>query len=894
MNGKKLYKETFSHVRSSYEFNMEDFENMKTKKIVPAGKIALIAAVVAALAAIGITASATGFFGLSELVMPREDPDYGSVLTLQGFADSPESMAVGEYLDGGLTLEEAADKYGLAAVEYCDTYDYDDLTALQGGEIFREGHAENICFMYENGTFGMDGEYISADGTTIPYQLLRSVKGSIVATSLCIGDVSDFEEWSVDAGGVKVLLALGDSRSLVLADLGDSFLSLNVLSGRNGDNIFGGPITKEHLEELARSLNYDALSAVNIPDLPPEPPEVVYGAGVELDPEYFWEGQCFDEILPGWGEIKFITCRPTPEFDDVRFFLSYDGKTSDYELHPMFNDADIVDVAAVSFEDLTSDGKTDILVLLDYNNPNTGSAFRDVRIFRCAGDGEFELDWDLVSLVNSQIPNDKLDVRAVRKLLASLGGAASPQVLKSIDVPVPGRTLRVDAVGKRRGDANVWGASDLLVYDPASAEPDRPIQTIKLSDAVGADFVSGSVGEGYTECWAPDELIAPIDINLDGCCDIEVFGWIVNNTIPCYYLTWDREAGEFRYSITLQGARVDLESGQVIEEFKAGDGGSEYNRSYYEPDDNGELRLVDTKIVTVGPDTPPEDLPDSSGAPVDYMGILLDLDEETPWDNAFRQYTVFDLDGDGVDELLVTMGTCEADAVLRVYTMYKGGLSVMGEVSFGHSMLYVNGSGELIQVFGQMGGEIVTRLTAPEPGGYGIREEKLSERELGPEDSYAQPGRALAFTEYWDLSLLEVMDYSDILDEFELHFSDPEYHLSYSLWDLDMDGSDELFVKVESGSWLDGFYVYTAAGGRARPLGWLSGRKTALCSGADGLYALCIDPTDGTEILYRVELDSAGLTTRVVSSRRDLAPEEMDAMEHFGLTNVPSRDISDR
>ena len=44
---KDIYRETFSHVRSSYEFNMEDFEKMKTKKAFPLKK-GLIAAAVAA------------------------------------------------------------------------------------------------------------------------------------------------------------------------------------------------------------------------------------------------------------------------------------------------------------------------------------------------------------------------------------------------------------------------------------------------------------------------------------------------------------------------------------------------------------------------------------------------------------------------------------------------------------------------------------------------------------------------------------------------------------------------------------------------------------------------------------------------------------------------------
>ena len=54
---KDIYRETFSHVRSSYEFNMEDFEKMKTKKAFPLKK-GLIAAAVAAYEGAG---SADGY-----------------------------------------------------------------------------------------------------------------------------------------------------------------------------------------------------------------------------------------------------------------------------------------------------------------------------------------------------------------------------------------------------------------------------------------------------------------------------------------------------------------------------------------------------------------------------------------------------------------------------------------------------------------------------------------------------------------------------------------------------------------------------------------------------------------------------------------------------------------
>ena len=135
---KDIYRETFSHVRSSYELNMEDFEKMKTKKAFSLKK-GLIAAAAAVVAAVGITAYATDFFGLSDMVMPEKDPVYGSYLTLQGYADAAESKAYEEYRSGALSLEEAAAKYGLKAQTRCVDMSYDELRRSRAGTFSTRG-----------------------------------------------------------------------------------------------------------------------------------------------------------------------------------------------------------------------------------------------------------------------------------------------------------------------------------------------------------------------------------------------------------------------------------------------------------------------------------------------------------------------------------------------------------------------------------------------------------------------------------------------------------------------------------------------------------------------------------------------------------------------------------
>ncbi len=838
---KSLYQETFSHVRSSYEFDLEDFKKMKTKKAIPIRKTLLIAAAVAVLAALGITASATGFFGMSDMVIPGDEE--GGFISMLGLTDTPESKALGEYLDGKLTLEAAAEKYGLTVPERCECFTYEDMKKLQGGELFDERHERWAAYIYENGTFGMDGEFTCVDGTSIGYQLFRSVKGSLVDISLQASALGDAPEcWNADICGKNVCLVLGDTNSLVAADFDGCFVIMNVLSGTEGDNIFGGPITKAQLEELAGSINWETLGRVNVPDLPPEAPEIKYGAGVELEPQYIWEGQSFEEVMPGWGVTNFITYRPTPEFDDVRFFLSRDGKVSDYEFHPMFNDSTLRSVAAVSFEDLNGDNKTDVLVLLDYVSP-AGEAYRDVRIFAYMEGTEYYLDSELIDSIKADIPNDKLDVRTVRdycKEKMSVNDLpAGDSVLKTVEFAVAGRgeqkdiPMELDVIGKAGGDGR-YGVSELRIYDMSALGRTKPAQIIKLAD-IGEDFVSGGVGEGYTDCWSVEETVNVLDMNFDESPDIEVFGWVTNNTIPHYYFFWHSDTGRFEYAMTLQGATVDKENGQVIAEYKSGEAGSEYTRDYYKPDANGNLVLTDSKKTTYsgGNDL----LPDDSGKPGDYAGVLAALDRELAKDALYREYTMFDLTGDHYPELIVVMGANEAEATARVYTMEKGSLTVLGEFGMSHSLLY-DKDGKLIKLDGLMGVEVISEIGY---NGHVMTERETSHRILKEDDEYAIPGTALPTADVGDSWLLDGVGqytgYDAILDKA------PE-GAKWATFDMDFDGVRELIVS-DGDSWT----FYTAKDGRAEKVGELDSARSSLhIYGDDHTLGLYYSNMSGAEI----------------------------------------------
>lgn len=400
---KTLYKDTFSRVHTSRTVNLEEFEKMKTGKRTTVRKIVLIAAAAAVLTALGITASATGFFGLARVA----DPQSG-VISAQGYADSPESRAYMEHLNTGISLREAAGRYGLRYVENCGVFTYEEIRGLQGGDLWDARSAADSVVAYEDGALSADVAF-SLDGRTVDYQLHRTVHGSLTQLELNTSWLGEtYREWDIREDACDVCLVLGSGdRSFVIADLGSGFLTLNVLAGQAGS----APITGEELETLARSLNWGVLSKIVVPDLSPAR-EIVYGAGVELAPEYIVEEQSFLVELPGWGEVRFITYRPTPEFDAVRFFLSRDGAVSDYEFHAVYEE-NWAATAAVCFTDLTGDGQTDVLILNDYKNDGTGKSERQVRIYSYQGGGEFQWEEERSFDVRWAIDNERLTVDAV-------------------------------------------------------------------------------------------------------------------------------------------------------------------------------------------------------------------------------------------------------------------------------------------------------------------------------------------------------------------------------------------------------------------------------------------------------------------------------------------------
>ena len=144
----------------------------------------------------------------------------------------------------------------------------------------------------------------------------------------------------------------------------------------------------------------------------------------------------------------------------------------------------------------------------------------------------------------------------------------------------------------------------------------------------------------------------------------------------------------------------------------------------------------------------------SSGSEYQNLyGPLLDQVDATYGE--YNDYYLYDIDGDGVKELLLPEGTCEADYMYQVYTIANGSAVYLGELSGGHTVFFEDTEGgngsSILLMQAHMGYERISRLTLSNGS---LSEEEISERELGEEEEYFDNGAPLPEAAVTDRSLL--------------------------------------------------------------------------------------------------------------------------------------------
>lgn len=150
---------------------------------------------------------------------------------------------------------------------------------------------------------------------------------------------------------------------------------------------------------------------------------------------------------------------------------------------------------------------------------------------------------------------------------------------------------------------------------------------------------------------------------------------------------------------------------------------------------------------------------------IDYIMILKNIflkyiDEYTQYITLFDKYThylvycIHDLDDDGIKELIVKEGTCEADMRWKVYTISEGKVVLVDDFMGSHSWLYYRAEGGAYMRTKHMGVEELYEITLSEKA---INIELISSVQMDPGESHSfSAGNELEWAYITDYSLLHV------------------------------------------------------------------------------------------------------------------------------------------
>ena len=182
------------------------------------------------------------------------------VFVAEGREDWSQYSSVYSY-EMGEKLDEIAEKYGLRLHTDFNVIDQDELMYRVGGEFMNKEYL-TWAYIYEDGTFHVEGRVELAGSGRTGFQFDRTVKGTFNDWELNIGRLDDYTEWQyITACGELTLLELGSYKALIVADFEDCFIVVNVLLGSEEG------MTKEDLQEFAEIIDFKILKDVQVPDM---------------------------------------------------------------------------------------------------------------------------------------------------------------------------------------------------------------------------------------------------------------------------------------------------------------------------------------------------------------------------------------------------------------------------------------------------------------------------------------------------------------------------------------------------------------------------------------------------------------------------------------------------
>lgn len=160
---------------------------------------------------------------------------------------------------------------------------------------------------------------------------------------------------------------------------------------------------------------------------------------------------------------------------------------------------------------------------------------------------------------------------------------------------------------------------------------------------------------------------------------------------------------------------------------------------------------TDTTKTTTTTTTAPASIDYSS-----YMNSVKLLDGSRDDTMTFHNYYIYDINNDGIYELITEMGTCEADNQYSVYSMKNGEMIFAGDITAGHTRL-VEKDGKLYTNYGMMGTQSVDMIT--------FDGEKISKENVYSESSvtdYIEYGTAINSYDWSDMSGINKIKNTDV------------------------------------------------------------------------------------------------------------------------------------
>ena len=144
--------------------------------------------------------------------------------------------------------------------------------------------------------------------------------------------------------------------------------------------------------------------------------------------KYMIPEQSFDVTLDDWGEVKFVSCKPTYNVDPreyASFFLLRDDQIV-YRFPYRYREKDNTtgksdhigsfdSVGAVAFRDVNNNGKKDIIIICYcfFGAGPTGMVPRPDNITYLAGEDEFNLAEDIMEDVKQHMPEKEMTIENI-------------------------------------------------------------------------------------------------------------------------------------------------------------------------------------------------------------------------------------------------------------------------------------------------------------------------------------------------------------------------------------------------------------------------------------------------------------------------------------------------